>query len=273
MTVVADTKGKRTYATFLLLILNIAGFGAQIYFMSLQGSSFIETYALSLETLQNGVYAAVFTSMFLHGGLTHLGSNLIFLYLFGKPLERRIGGIKILVLYLTSGVLAGLAQVAVSPEIPSIGASGAVAGLLAGAMLLDPGESLMEEIPIIRWFSLPIIRNFFAITFFAATFFLAEAMQTFNTGDGIAHTAHVVGFLTGGFITYYWKPDISIRGILISGIYIALFSLAGAGLLQGQTLPFGLDVNSQIGFYALIGLFLLLLSIRFLSRRGDTRHI
>lgn len=273
MTEAADSKRKTTYVTFLLLILNIAGFGAQIYLISLQGSSFIETYALSLETLKNGVYAAVFTSMFLHGGLTHLGSNLLFLYLFGKPLERRIGSIKILALYLVSGLIAGLAQLTISPEIPSIGASGAVAGLLAGAMLLDPGESLMEEIPIIKWFSLPIIRNFFAITFFAATFFLSEAMQTFNTGDGIAHTAHVAGFLTGGIITYYLKPEISIRGILISGIYIVLFSVAGAGLIQGRTLPFGFNINSQIGLYALTGLLVLLLSIRFLSRRGNTSHI
>jgi membrane associated rhomboid family serine protease len=172
-----------------------------------------------------------------------------------------------------SEIVAGLAQVAVSPEIPSIGASGAVAGLLAGAMLLDPGESLMEEIPIIKWFSIPVVRNFFAITFFAATFFLLEALQTFNTGDGIAHTAHVAGFLTGGFITYYWKPNLSIRGIIISGIYIALFSLAGAGLLQGETLPYGYSISSQIGLYALTGLVLLLVTIRFLSRRGDKDRV
>ena len=266
-------KSKRTYATFFLILLNIAGFLAQIYFITQQGTSFIQTYGLSLQTLQNGVYAALFTNMFLHGGLAHLGSNLGFLYLFGKPLERRLGGLKLLVLYMVSGVFAGLAQLAVSPGIPSIGASGAVAGPLAGAMLLDPGESLMEEIPVIKWFSLPIIRNFFAITFFAATFILTEATQTFNTGDGIAHAAHVAGFLTGGIITYYWKPDLSIRGILISGLYIVLFSIAGAGLIQGNGLPFGFNVNSQIGFYALAGLLILLLSIRSLSRRGNRNQV
>ncbi len=141
----------------------------------------------------------VFTSMFLHGGLLHLAANLWFLFIFGPPLENRIGSFRTLLIYLVSGVGAAAAQFAVGPssEIPMIGASGAVAGILGAYLLYFPFAMVVTLVPWIIPL-IPIPAFVFLLLWFALQFTMgmSQLMHTEITG-GIAWWAHIGGFLVG----------------------------------------------------------------------------
>ena len=94
---------------------------------------------------QNGEWHGLLTSMFLHGGFWHLAGNMLFLWIFGDNLEDQMGHTGFLAFYLASGILAGLAQVAFEPmsKIPTVGASGAIAGVMGGYLLLFPARGSM----------------------------------------------------------------------------------------------------------------------------------
>jgi membrane associated rhomboid family serine protease len=147
------------------------------------------------------VYLTLITSQFIHAGLLHIGGNMLFLWVFGDNVEDAIGHIPFLFFYLAAGVIAGLSQVAISPmdEIPSIGASGAIAGVLAGYLLLYPHAPVR---------TLLFVGPFITITRISAVFLIAFwfVLQIFNgvlsLGDinatgGVAFFAHVGGFLFG----------------------------------------------------------------------------
>src|SRR5690606_37790512 len=90
------------------------------------------------------IYTTLITSMFLHGGWLHLGSNMLYLWVFGDNVEDALGHFRYAIFYLLAGILAGLAHVALNltSAVPSIGASGAIAGVLAGYVVLFPRSSV-----------------------------------------------------------------------------------------------------------------------------------
>ena len=96
--------------------------------------------------------ATVFTSMFLHGGLTHLLGNLVFLYVFGPGVEEAIGGVRLALYYVAWGVAAAAAQIWVDPytSVPTLGASGAIGGVLGAYFLLFPSSRIEVLIPFLR---------------------------------------------------------------------------------------------------------------------------
>lgn len=247
---------KKPWATYLLILANIAAFGIQLHYMQ-QDPKFIENYILSISTLQAGNHEAIVTFAFLHAGIGHLVSNTIGLYLFGKPYERSVGAMKTLSTYLAASIAGGLLTIGFSPETSLLGASGGVFSMMAGAMLLDPGESLMEEVPIIRWFSLPLVRNLFSVVFFAAIYFLANALNMFNFSSGVAYMGHVGGFLTGGVLTYIWMPRQASTGLKIFVPFLVL--IAAVGYFQP---------GSDYYWYALGALVALLALVRLISRRS-----
>jgi membrane associated rhomboid family serine protease len=145
-----------------------------------------------------GAWITLLTSLFLHAGWLHLGSNLLYLAVFGPPVERRLGGARFAIVFLASGVMGNVVHVLVQPTstVPAIGASGAISGLIAAHLVLFPGATLGTLAPVLFLRvveSTPVL--FLLLVWLAAQLFLGVASLTSNTS--VAWWAHVGGFLTG----------------------------------------------------------------------------
>jgi membrane associated rhomboid family serine protease len=141
---------------------------------------------------KGSVYLTLITSMFMHGGFLHIAGNMLFLWIFGDNLEDRMGRFRYLVFYLICGIVASLSHVLVNWNslIPSLGASGAISGVLGGYILLYPKRrvrviifQIFTEVPayiaIGLWFVMQLVQSYF------------------DAGGGVAYAAHVGGFIAG----------------------------------------------------------------------------
>src|SRR5881227_1405995 len=146
---------------------------------------------------------SMFVSMFLHGGWLHLGGNMLYLWIFGDNIEDRLGHGKYLFFYLACGLLATLAHAVMNPtsRVPSIGASGAIAGVLGAYIVLFPKQRVTTLIPIFIFITVREIPAVFLLGFWIVMqlFFGAASM---NAGDlqnagGVAYFAHIGGFIAG----------------------------------------------------------------------------
>jgi membrane associated rhomboid family serine protease len=152
------------------------------------------------------IWLTLFTSMFMHGGWLHLGGNMLFLFIFGDNVEKAFGHLRYLVFYLVCGLIASLAQVYSAPDsiLPSLGASGAIAGVLAGYLVLFPTNRVrvllgyfITTVPAIVVIGLWALIQFF--NGFGATSMSAQ------TG-GVAYMAHIGGFIAGLVLAFVLKP-------------------------------------------------------------------
>jgi membrane associated rhomboid family serine protease len=148
-----------------------------------------------------GAFWAVFTHQFLHGGWLHIIANMWTLWIFGDNVEDRMGPVRFGIFYLVCGGLAGLTQIVSNPNsaVPSVGASGAIAGVLGAYFLLFPSARLVVVIPIFFFpffFEVPAVLYlgiWFLSQWFSGTLALGGAREV----GGIAWWAHIGGFLTG----------------------------------------------------------------------------
>lgn len=151
-----------------------------------------------------GQVGTIFSSMFLHGGWLHVISNMWVLYIFGDNVEDRMGHLRYLVFYLLAGLAAAAAHVLVNPAstVPTIGASGAISGIMGAYLLLFPRARVLTLIPAIflPWFievpALVFIGFWFVSQLFSGLFALGAAGSV-RTYGGVAWWAHVGGFLAG----------------------------------------------------------------------------
>jgi membrane associated rhomboid family serine protease len=149
--------------------------------------------------------ATVFTSMFLHGGLFHVGGNMLYLWIFGNNVEDTLGHGRFLGFYLLCGVGAAVAQTLVSPDsnVPMIGASGAVSGVLGAYLLVFPHARVLTLITFgffIRFIYIPavIVLGFWIVVQFVNGLIMwSTAMAGRDTGAGVAWFAHIGGFAAG----------------------------------------------------------------------------
>src|SRR3954449_10761659 len=144
----------------------------------------------------------MFVSMFLHGGWLHLGGNMLYLWIFGDNIEDRLGHGKYLFFYLVCGVLATLAHAVMNPgsDVPSIGASGAIAGVLGAYIVLFPKQRVTTLIPIFIFITVREIPAVFLLGFWIVMqlFFGAASMgANLQSAGGIAYFAHIGGFAAG----------------------------------------------------------------------------
>jgi membrane associated rhomboid family serine protease len=147
-------------------------------------------------------WATAFTSMFMHGSIVHLGGNMLFLWIFGNNVEDSMGPLKFVVFYLLGGLAALAAQTAVgvSSEVATLGASGAVAAVLGGYLLLFPRARVVTVVFIIFFFTiLELPALFFLVIWFAqqALFGYFDLIQPAGEGGGVAYFAHIGGFVLG----------------------------------------------------------------------------
>ena len=193
------------YVTLCLIALNVAVYlgGLALLNSNEALSRFYFDYALIPARLSAGEnYSALITSTFLHGGFMHLAGNMLFLWIFGDNLEDEMGHLPFLAFYLLSGVGAGLAQYAtdIGSVIPTVGASGAIAGVMGGYLLLFPKARVDVFIFFIVFFRiLPIPAWIMLGLWFALQLFNGVNVDT-STG-GVAYWAHAGGFVIGAVLT------------------------------------------------------------------------
>jgi len=155
------------------------------------------------------IYLTIFWAMFMHGGWSHIGGNMLYLYIFGDNVEDRMGHIKFLIFYLLCGALASAAHIMFAPnsEIPSLGASGAIAGVLGAYLILFPHQGVrvfqfgrIVEMPAIfvigLWGLLQFINGF-------------GSLGNIGRSGGVAYMAHVGGFVAGMALVFLFRnpPD------------------------------------------------------------------
>jgi membrane associated rhomboid family serine protease len=189
---------RRPVITYILIAINVAVF---IYEMSLGKGLrdfFISYGAIPQNILAgNGLYT-LFTSMFIHGDFWHILGNMLYLWIFGDNVEDALGKFWFVVMYLLSGLLGSFAHILVSQSsaIPTIGASGAVSGVLGCYIILYPKAKVLALIPLgffIRFMMLP------AYIFLGFWIFLQILFSLGSTGGGggVAYFAHIGGFAVG----------------------------------------------------------------------------
>lgn len=185
--------------TLLIIAVNVLCFFFELSLPPYSREAFIEQYGLVPDALHP---SALITSMFLHGGWLHLIGNMWFLWVFGSHVEDAIGSAKYLVFYLLSGVASAIVQFTTSfgSPIPTIGASGAIAGIMGAFLVLYPRVrvvTLVFIIVFITTFELPaaiMLLYWFAIQLLSGVTSFASIS---STSGGVAWFAHVGGFLFG----------------------------------------------------------------------------
>jgi len=156
-----------------------------------------ETYAVPQAPGPDPIQLTLLTSMFMHGDILHIGGNMLFLWVFGDNIEHRVGRLKYLLFYLLAGIVASLAQVAVNAGsvIPSLGASGAISGVLGAYLILFPGNRVL--VFLLRF--LVRVPALVAIGMWALLQLFLGGSQIFSgaEGGGVAYMANIGGFVFG----------------------------------------------------------------------------
>jgi membrane associated rhomboid family serine protease len=203
-----DNSSRRTVplVTYALIVLNVL-----FFFVELSGgTAFIEKWAfVPGRFLANPSvdFLTLFTSMFMHAGWVHLGGNMLYLWIFGDNVEDRFGHIKFTIFYLLCGLAATFAQLAFSigSNVPNLGASGAIAGVLGAYILLFPkGKvNVLMGRGVIPMPALVVIGLWIVLQFFSG---IGSIANTADTG-GVAYMAHIGGFIAGFVLTFLFRGN------------------------------------------------------------------
>jgi membrane associated rhomboid family serine protease len=153
-------------------------------------------------------FATIFTSMFLHGGWLHIAGNMLYLWIFGNNIEDAMGHVRYLLFYLLCGVVAALSMAFVDPhsQIPMVGASGAISGVLAAYMLLFPRARVTVIVPLGIIFYPLVISAIWVIGFWFVLQLISAAFTSIGQ-PGVAFWAHVGGFAVGLVLTPLFKSS------------------------------------------------------------------
>jgi membrane associated rhomboid family serine protease len=216
--------------TWSLIAGNVLIFFGSLSMGSAQAENIVMRFGVIPDVLVNGSWSELrtaggalgswvtpLTSMFLHGGLLHLGSNMLFLHVFGDNVEDVLGRGRFVLFYLLCGLGAVVGQILVDPTsmVPMIGASGAISGVLAGYMTLFPHARVVTLIPIF------IFIHFMEVPagIFIVLWFVLQLVQGYLSlgligegAGGVAWFAHIGGFLAGlVFIRLFYKKKATLR--------------------------------------------------------------
>lgn len=204
-----DDNPRRTFpiVTYVLVALNVAAFLWELSLGQRLDRTLIEVAFIPARYWLPGNWGfdlfTIVLSMFLHGGLMHIGSNLLYLWIFGDNIEDRLGHFRYLLFYLLCGFLATMAHAVFSPgsRLPAIGASGAIAGVLGAYLILYPHARVMTLIPIFFFIT---VRELPAVLLLGVWFVLQLFSGVGSLGvrdaqdlGGVAYFAHIGGFVAG----------------------------------------------------------------------------
>jgi len=200
-----NPSGTTPWVTWALIAANVAVFLVELAVFSTPGGEarFLRDWALfPVAVTQGGEYSALLTSMFVHAGFMHVAGNMLFLWIFGDNLEDALGHMGFLALYLAAGVAAALAQILADPmsQIPTVGASGAIGGVMGGYVLLFPRARIDVLLIFVVFFRVIAVPAWVML----GLWFALQLLSGFSTpmdGGGVAYWAHVGGFAAGLALT------------------------------------------------------------------------
>ena len=212
--------GYRPYVTYALILINVIVFFWEVAvthqffdFTNDRAEAMLLNYGTVPSVIsdgfsnhQYGVITNIFTSMFLHAGIIHIGGNMLFLYIFGDNIEYKFGRGKYLGLYLFWGLVAGFTHVLSNPssDLPAIGASGAISGVLGAYLILFP------NVKVVTLLFMGFFTRFIRISakwYLPFWFIFQNVLPAFvgSSGSGVAFFAHIGGFLIGLFCGFLYK--------------------------------------------------------------------
>lgn|SRR5678815_4543959 len=154
------------------------------------------------------IYLTLLSSMFMHGGYMHIGGNMLYLWIFGDNVEDAMGHIKFIIFYLLCGIIASLTHVFfdANSTIPSLGASGAIAGVLGAYLILHPKQSVRVLVPLGFFSRLTELPAIVVIGFWALLQFFGGLGSIAHTAQGgVAYMAHVGGFVAGVVLVFLFR--------------------------------------------------------------------
>ena len=154
---------------------------------------------LPLDLYAVPAYITIFTSMFMHGGFMHLIGNMLYMWIFADNIEDNLGPSKFLIFYLLSGVGAAMTQVLMDThsQIPMVGASRAIGGVLGAYLINHPNARVLVLIPFGFFSQLIKIRALYVLGFWFILQFINSFLTASSSGGGVAYAAHIGGFITG----------------------------------------------------------------------------
>jgi membrane associated rhomboid family serine protease len=187
------------YITVTIIVLNALAWFYEVAMPREDLTVFLQIYGVVPGAF---IPSTLLTSMFLHGGWSHVIGNMWYLWIFGDNVEDRLGHGRFLVFYLLCGIVAALGQIVMDPgsTLPMIGASGAIAGVMGAYFVLYPQSRVLTLIPLIIFWeiielpAIMLLGFWFLMQLFSAG---AIAVTASTGGGGVAFMAHIAGFVTG----------------------------------------------------------------------------
>ena len=209
--------------TYFIIGLCIFVFLIQLSSQSYKTGQLFYSYGLIPSVLMNNnqlpmnLYAipswiTIFTSMFMHGGFMHLLGNMLYMWIFADNIEDNLGPTKFLVFYLLSGVGAAMTQVLMDTysQVPMIGASGAIGGILGAYLVNYPNAKVLVLIPFGFFSQLIKIKALYVLGFWFI-------LQFISSGGGVAYAAHIGGFISGIILILFFNKTIRKKNKISKG--------------------------------------------------------
>ncbi|MGH7773535.1 MAG: rhomboid family intramembrane serine protease [Candidatus Binatia bacterium] len=187
-------------ATVFFYELSLLSYGPRaldsfIYQMGMVPASILKTHIPG-----TGGYFTIFSSMFLHGGWMHVIGNMLYLWIFGNNIEDSMGHLRFVIFYLVVGLAAALIHLAFNPTstVPTIGASGAVSGVLGAYLVLFPHARILTFVPLGPFFRIVYLPAWVLLIFWIGLQLLHQALDPRDPmAGGVAYAAHIGGFVAG----------------------------------------------------------------------------
>lgn len=206
------------YVTFTIIAANVAVFMYQLSLPAPAVNRFIYefgtipavvlgTQALPAQIALIPPSLSIFTSMFLHGGFMHIIGNMLYLWIFGNNIEEAMGHSRFFLFYMVSGVLASTAHILsdTASTIPSIGASGAISGVLGAYFLLYPRAQVLTLVPLGFFLQLMYLPAWLILGFWFVLQVISGSLGQAGLGGGVAWWAHIGGFVAGILLVGLFK--------------------------------------------------------------------
>jgi membrane associated rhomboid family serine protease len=222
------TSGK-PIVTYFIIGLCVLIFLAQLSSQSYKTGQLFYSYGLIPSVLMGHdqlpmdlyvvpAYLTIFSSMFMHGGFMHLIGNMLYMWIFADNIEDNLGSRNFIIFYLLSGIGAAMAQVIMDThsQIPMIGASGAIGGVLGAYLINHPNAKVLVLIPFGFFSQLIKIKALYVLGFWFVLQFINSSMMS-SQGGGVAYAAHIGGFVSGMILILFFNKKIKRKTKVIKG--------------------------------------------------------
>ena len=213
----------RPIVTYFLIGLCILVFLMQLGSQSYQTGQLFYSYGLipsvlmghnqlPMDLYEGPAFVTIFSSMFMHGGFMHLIGNMLYMWIFADNIEDNLGPSKFLIFYLLAGIGAAMTQVLMDThsQVPMIGASGAIGGVLGAYLINHPNAKVLVLIPFGFFSQLIKIRALYVLGFWFI-------LQFISSGGGVAYAAHIGGFVSGMILILFFNKKRKRRTKIIKG--------------------------------------------------------